>query len=86
MKLNTLIIRFAAISLTAALVVISLGAQEVSSVESTSTGSKDEYSSEKDFVENPLKPADTSSPRDTLRSFLTDVNIAIEDQQRRGPR
>jgi MscS family membrane protein len=84
MKFNTLIIRFMTILIIAALVVISLGAQEVSSQESTSTGSKDEYSSGQDITENPLKPADNSSPRDTLRSFLTDTNIAIEDQRRRG--
>ncbi len=29
------------------------------------------------FDPNPLRPADTSSPRDTLRSFLTNVNEAV---------
>lgn len=30
-----------------------------------------------DFEAHPLRPADTSSPRDTLRSFLQNVNAAI---------
>ena len=37
-----------------------------------------------DFDPHPLRPADTSSPRDTLRSFLTNVNEVIKDR-RRGP-
>ena len=35
-----------------------------------------------DFDPYPLRPADTSSPRDTLRSFLTNANEAIEDWRR----
>ena len=35
-----------------------------------------------DTVGNQLKPADTSSPRDTLRSFLTDIKIVIDAWQR----
>ena len=79
MKCRQSIIRFTTILLTATLVVISASAQEASSQESTSTGPKGEYSSKKDIVENPFKPADTSSPRDTLRSFLTNINIAIKN-------
>ncbi len=37
-----------------------------------------------DFDPYPLRPADTSSPRDTLRSFLTNASKVIEDR-RRGP-
>jgi MscS family membrane protein len=33
----------------------------------------------------PLRPADTSSPRDTLRSFLSDINLFISDY-RQGSR
>ncbi len=33
-----------------------------------------------DFDPAPLRPADTSSPRDTLRSFLTNANELIEDR------
>ncbi len=35
-----------------------------------------------DFDAYPLQPADTSSPRATLRSFLTNINEAIEDWRR----
>ena len=37
---------------------------------------------ETDFDPHPLRPADTSSPRDTLRSFLTNVNQAFEARRR----
>ena len=36
-----------------------------------------------DLDPDPLRPPDTSSPRATLRSFLTYANVAIE-QRRRG--
>jgi MscS family membrane protein len=35
-----------------------------------------------DSNSDPLRPADTSSPRDTLQSFLTDMGTAIEDRRR----
>lgn len=35
-----------------------------------------------DFDPHPLGPADTSSPRDTLRSYLTNVNEAINGWRR----
>ncbi len=78
-KFRLSIIRFTTILLTAAFVLISASAQEVFGQKTTSTGPKGEYSSKKDIVENPLKPADTSSPRDTLRSFLTNINIVIKN-------
>ena len=78
-KFRLSIIRFTTILLTAAFVLISASAQEVFGKKTTSTGPKGEYSSKKDIVENPLKPADTSSPRDTLRSFLTNINIVIKN-------
>jgi MscS family membrane protein len=79
MKFILSIIRYTAILLTAALFLLSTGAQGVLSEEATSTGPKDEYSSEKGIVENPLRPADTSSPRDTLHSFFTDTDIVLSD-------
>ena len=79
MKSRMFIIRLTTILLTAALVAISASAQEGSSAESTSTGPKTEYSMHGEITENPLKPADTSSPRDTLRSFLTDMNFVIDE-------
>jgi hypothetical protein len=78
MKFSIFRIRFLTILLIAALVVISAGAQETSVAESKSKRPKDDYSHEADAVNNPLKPADTSSPRDTLRSFLTDFNFLID--------
>jgi MscS family membrane protein len=63
---------------TAAIVVTSAGAQEVSS---RLTRPNDDLSFEPDAVINPLMPADTSSPRDTLQSFFTDMDIALRDLQ-----
>jgi len=73
--------RFITLSFVIAIFVISLGTLEVFSADSSSAGPADEYSSKKDAV-NPLKPADTSSPRDTLRSFLRDIDIAIVEKHR----
>lgn len=70
--------RFTLIMLLAGtLVVTSGGAQETLAVESRSTRSTDDIN-EAGAANNPLKRADTSSPRDTLRSFLTDSKIAAE--------
>jgi MscS family membrane protein len=63
---------------TAAIVMTSASAQKVSS---QITPPKDDHSFEPDSVINPLKPADTSSPRDTLQSFLTDMDIVVRDAQ-----
>ena len=79
MKFSQSIIRYTAILLTAALVVISANAQEVFAQEATSRSPKDDYLSAKDIGENPLKRADTSSPRDTLHSFLAELDILLED-------
>jgi hypothetical protein len=63
---------------TAAIVLTSAGAQEASSGRNRPT---DDLSSEPDALTNPLKPADTSSPRDTLQSFFRDMDIALGDFQ-----
>jgi hypothetical protein len=66
-------IGFTTIPLSGALVVTSAGAQAISLLASTSSLQTQEDLFAMDTVGNPLKPADTSSPRVTLRSFLTDV-------------
>ena len=76
MKFSLFIIRFTTIVLTAALVVISASAQEISLEKSTSTRPEDVYSFEADIAKYPLKPPDTSSPRATLQSFLDNMNRA----------
>ena len=76
MKFSIFLIRFITILLTTALVVTSASAQEASSVESTSTRPKDDYSLESDIPNNPLRPPDTSSPRATMQSFLEYINRA----------
>ncbi len=78
MKYRKAIIFITTILLTAALVQISATAQETSAQKAASNQVK------QDAVENPLRPADTTSPRDTLRSFLTDFTFMIEEWQRLG--
>jgi len=63
-----------AILLTAILVVTNAGAQETPSVESTSTRPKDDYSL--GSANALLKPPNTVSPRETLRSFIENMNLA----------
>jgi MscS family membrane protein len=63
---------------TAAIVATSASAQEVSS---RLTRPTEDLSFEADTLINPLKPADTSSPRDTLQSFFTDIEIVLIDLQ-----
>ncbi len=82
MKLFIFFIRFTAILLSAALAATNSSAQTDSSTEFISTPQAEVVPSEMDTVENQLKPADTSSPRDTLRSFLTDIKIVIEAWQK----
>ncbi|MGE9289927.1 MAG: mechanosensitive ion channel family protein, partial [Puniceicoccales bacterium] len=43
-----------------------------------------ETSSWEDLPYEPLKPAETSSPRDTLRSFLSDYQIVLDEQFGKG--
>ena len=78
MNFSKLFINLIVIWFTAAMVVTGVSAQEVSS-QTTRPG--EVLSSEPDAVKNPLKPADTSSPRDTLQSFFTDMEIALSDLQ-----
>ena len=61
-----------AILLTTILVAIRAGAQEVSDVDSTSISP----ALRSDIAKNPLRPADTFSPRATLQSFLDNMNRA----------
>ena len=74
MKFSQSIICFTTILITAALLVIYVGAQNISSKESTSTGPKDEYSLETDISKYPLNPPNTSSPQATLQSFIEYIN------------
>jgi small-conductance mechanosensitive channel len=66
-----------AILVTTMLVVTHAGAQEASSVESTSTSQKDDY-----FLTSAnalLKPPNTASPRATLESFIENMNLAYSE-------
>jgi MscS family membrane protein len=81
LKFSKFMFFFMTIVLTAALVVINASAQEASLAESTSTPPNDDHSNQTDAVSDQLKQADTSSPRDTLRSFLTDMAITLDDWQ-----
>jgi len=73
---------FTVILVSATMVATSASAQVDASAESVSSLQTQEDPFEMDSVENQLKPADTSSPRDTLRSFLTDINIVIDEWRR----
>ena len=81
MKFSHFIISIIILWFTAANVVTSASAQEVSA---QLTRPEVDPSMEADAVINPLKPADTSSPRDTLRSFFTDMDIVLSDFQQDG--
>jgi len=81
MKFSHFIISIIILWFTAAIVVTSASAQEVSG---QLIRHEVDPSMEADAVINPLKPADTSSPRDTLRSFFTDMDIMLSDFQQDG--
>lgn len=81
MNFGKIKIIFAALAFTAALVVTGSNAQEVSSKNTESVFSKDSHSQERMIPRNPLKPPDTSSPRATLQSFFTNMDIALGDFQ-----
>ena len=91
MKSRKFTVLFINIILTVGLIVISVGAQGVSSEEPISTGATDTYSFEEDMARNPLKPPDTSSPRATLQSFLENMNrayrvlMAAHDKNKKSP-
>ncbi|MDJ0817521.1 MAG: hypothetical protein QNJ58_15030 [Desulfobacterales bacterium] len=68
--------KFIMILLTVVLFVPNVSAQDVTSVESKSTQSRDDYPLEDDIAAHPLKAPDTSSPRATLKSFLESLNRA----------
>ena len=84
MPLRLFICRFIPMLITIAIVAISAEAQEGSSAESPPTSPTGRYSSEKDILTNPLRPADTSSPRATLRSFLKDITFLVGDWKGHG--
>jgi MscS family membrane protein len=73
-KLRIFIIFFIAILVTTMLVVTNSGAQETSSVKSTSTPPMDDYSLPS--ANALLKPPNTASPRATLQSFIENMNRA----------
>lgn len=73
---------FTVILASATMVATSASAQVDASAESVPSLQTQEDPFEMDSVENQLKPPDTSSPRDTLRSFLTDINIVIYEWRR----
>ena len=81
---NFRLIHFNLIWLIAVLVVSSFRPQESLFAKNPSADPKDVYASAKDIVENPLKPADTSSPRDMLHGFFTDMDIVLNDLQQGG--
>ena len=74
MKLSQSIFRFTTILFIAAFVVTIAIAQEAASVESTSTRPEDDDSS--GSANALLKPPNTVSPRETLRSFIENMNLA----------
>ena len=84
MTFRKIIFCFFTILLTAALVAISAGAQATPKEKPTSAPLKDDIAYQMDAALNPLMPADTSSPHDTLRSFLTSMNFVIDEWQKRG--
>ncbi len=84
MNHKRLIIYLIAILLTIALVAGSANAQENSNAEDSSISIETEISAHKELILNPLKPADKSSPQDTLKSFLANMAIALKDKQEHG--
>ena len=70
--------------LAAVLFGTTLGTKEIAVAENTSAPQKTQRPAEGDTEKNPLLPADTSSPRDTLEGFLRDLTIALEDYRKNG--
>ena len=52
--------------------------QEAAEQEAEEQEAEEQKAKEEIISSNPLRPADTSSPRDTLQSFITSVNDAIQ--------
>ena len=71
MKFFKIAFFFSLILLFGAPVVTCVNAQEASDVITETVQAEAEF--------NPLETADTSSPRDTLRSFLSDMKFGIDD-------
>ena len=82
MKLEKRMFFFMILILTVSLWADSASTQEDPSGKSASITQMDRYLFELDAIKNPFKPADTSSPRDTLRSLLTDLNFMIDEWKR----
>ncbi|CAB1079342.1 Potassium efflux system KefA protein / Small-conductance mechanosensitive channel [Olavius algarvensis Delta 1 endosymbiont] len=70
MKLIKILYCFSLLSLMGAPVVVGADAEEASDVITETMKADMEF--------NPLEKAETSSPRDTLRTFLVDLRIAVE--------
>lgn len=74
MKARRFIVRFTLSCLIAGFIVIGATSQEAASAAPESAGSTFQPHDSDESVPNPLKPADTYSPRDTLQSFLENMN------------
>jgi len=74
MKARWFIARFTLSCLVVGFFLFGAPLQEVTSAAPESAGSKFQPDGSDDIAPNPLKPADTSSPRDTLQSFLKNMN------------
>jgi len=74
MKTRRFIVRYTLSCLIAGFIVIGATSQEATSAAPESAGSTFQPHDSDESVPNPLKPADTSSPRDTLQSFQKNMN------------
>ena len=84
MSFRRMILGFTIMWIMTALVVTNAAAQARSAESASGTDADRDVSSPTGPLENPLRPADTSSPRATLRSFIKEATIAIGDWQQRG--
>lgn len=74
-----LIVPITWIVITTVLVAFSANTEKLSLETSSSADQNNEYISEKGITENPLKPAGTSSPRDTIQSFIADKKLVLAE-------
>nr|MDJ0884901.1 hypothetical protein [Desulfobacterales bacterium] len=84
MTFRRLIICFLIMGVTAALMVTNAASQARASENAPEADNDRGVSPPAETLENPLQPADTSSPRATLRSFLEDAKVIIDEQQKSG--
>ncbi len=74
MKLRSLFIQFTLILLATATVVIGANAQESTTADSDAKQAQQDYSLASATAQHPLKPPGISSPRETLASFIDNIN------------